>query len=105
MFRTAWSVQLVDAEIATASAIENAPAGSGVIIDMAFTPDVNFLDYTLQPVDGGTGAMYQVPVLGGTPRRLLDAVDSAVSFSLDGSKIAYLLLNVPRARRNNGREV
>ena len=85
-------------QIATASAIEIAPAGSGVIVDMAFTPDANFLDYTVQPVDGGTGAMYQVPVLGGTPRRLLDAVDSAVSFSPDGSKIAYLLLNVPKSK-------
>ena len=33
--------------------------------------------------------MYQVPVLGGTSRRLLDAVIDGVSFSPDGRQMAY----------------
>ena len=60
------------------------------ILDIAFTPDGDFLDYTISPPQGGHGVVNQIPVLGGAPRHLLDGADTAVSFSPDGRQMAYV---------------
>jgi serine/threonine protein kinase/roadblock/LC7 domain-containing protein len=81
-------------QIAINSAVQIIPPGSGVISDVAFTPDGNFLDYTLNVMGEATGKLYQVPVLGGTPRRLLDSSYGTITFSPDGSSMAYTALDV-----------
>jgi serine/threonine protein kinase len=81
-------------QIAINSAVQIIPPGSGVISDVAFTPDGNFLDYTLNVMGDATAKLYQVPVLGGTPRRLLDSSNGTITFSPDGSKMAYTSLDV-----------
>ena len=64
-----------------------------MINELTFTPDGNFLDYTTFNAKVVNGLVYQIPVLGGTPRHLLDDVDTGVSFSPDGSKMAYGMLD------------
>jgi len=81
-------------QIAINSAVQIIPPGSGVISDVAFTPDGNFLDYTLNRIADPTAKLYQVPVLGGSPRRLLDSSNGAITFSPDGSSMAYTALDV-----------
>jgi len=81
-------------QIAINSAVQIIPPGSGVISDVAFTPDGNFLDYTLNRIADPTAKLYQVPVLGGSPRRLLDSSYGAITFSPDGSSMAYTSLDV-----------
>jgi serine/threonine protein kinase/roadblock/LC7 domain-containing protein len=81
-------------QIAINSAVQIIPPGSGVISDVAFTPDGNFLDYTLNRLADPTAKLYQVPVLGGSPRRLLDSSNGAITFSPDGSSMAYTSLDV-----------
>jgi serine/threonine protein kinase len=80
-------------QIATASGVQIVPPSSSVILDAVFSPDGNFLDYSMSAVDDVSAKVYQVPVLGGTPRRLLEAVQSSVTFSPDGSQIAYSIHN------------
>ncbi|MEQ1352909.1 MAG: protein kinase [Candidatus Acidiferrum sp.] len=80
-------------QIATASAVQIVPSSSNVIIDAVFSPDGNFLDYSMSAIEDINAKVYQVPVLGGTPRRLLDAVQTSVTFSPDGSLIAYSIHN------------
>jgi len=58
---------------------------------VAFTPDGNRLYYSAY-AKGGTAlaTLYEVPVLGGTPRRLVEDVDSAVTFSPDAARFAFM---------------
>jgi len=72
-----------------ASAVQIVPAGTAEIFDPTFTPDGSFLDYVSAATNDQNGKIYQIPVLGGTPRRLLDLADTGVSFSPDGLQMAY----------------
>ena len=82
-------------QIAINSAVQIIPPGNGIISDVAFTPDGNFLDYIVNAMGEATGKLYQIPVLGGSPRRLLESSNGAITFSPDGSSMAYSSLDVP----------
>ncbi len=70
-----------------------APAPVG-FFGMTFSPDGNELFYAIkQSLDAGT--LYRIPVLGGTPVKLLSAIDGPVSFSPDGQHFAFERGNFP----------
>jgi eukaryotic-like serine/threonine-protein kinase len=81
-------------QIAINSAVQIIPPSNRAISDIAFTPDGNFLDYTISANGEASAKLYQVPVLGGTPRRLLDSSNGTITFSPDGSSLAYTSLDV-----------
>jgi serine/threonine protein kinase len=85
-------------QIAIASAVQVVPPNTPVIADVTFTPDGNFLDYSQFAINDASGKVYQVPILGGTPRRILDSVNSTVAFSPDGTRIAYAQPNVEQGQ-------
>jgi eukaryotic-like serine/threonine-protein kinase len=60
------------------------------IVDAAFTPDGSYLDYTVNTPEEVAGKVFQVPILGGTPRLLLDGSTANVTFSPDGQRMAYV---------------
>ena len=82
-------------QIAINSAVQIIPPGNGIISDLAFTPDGNYVDYIVNAMGETTGRLYQVPVLGGSPRRLLNSSNGGITFSPDGSSMAYSSLDVP----------
>ncbi|MGA2904908.1 MAG: protein kinase, partial [Candidatus Korobacteraceae bacterium] len=58
---------------------------------LTFSPNGDFLYFVRgDSQHPGVNFLYQIPVLGGTPRKLVDDVDSAVSFSPDGQQMVYL---------------
>ena len=58
----------------------------------AFSPDGAELYYTVkQNLDAGT--LYRIPVLGGTPVKVLEKIDSPVSFSPDGRQFVFVRAN------------
>ncbi len=77
-----------------ASAVQILPPSIAAIINVNFTPDGNFLDYLSLGPNDTHAVVYQVPVLGGTPRRLLDSAMVGVSFSPDGRQMAYATLDL-----------
>jgi Tol biopolymer transport system component len=77
-------------QIAIESAVQIVPAEANrLIIDAAFTPDGNYVDYIAYSSFSTLAKVYQVPVLGGTPRQLIDSAIAGVSFSADGRQMAY----------------
>ena len=77
--------------IATGSNTQILPPTETQYFGVTFSPDGNFVYFVRhEPQNPGLGYLYQVPVLGGTPHRLIEDVDSAVSFSPDGQRLVFL---------------
>jgi Tol biopolymer transport system component/DNA-binding winged helix-turn-helix (wHTH) protein len=57
---------------------------------LAFSPDGNFIYYSLRRGGETSNTLYRVSVVGGEPQRMLAGVDSVVSFSPDGAHITFV---------------
>lgn len=57
---------------------------------LAFSPDGKFIYYSQRRDRGAESALYRISIPGGEPQKLLAGVDSAVSFSPDGSQLAFV---------------
>lgn len=57
---------------------------------VTFSSDGNFLYYMVTPQDQPKGSIYQIPVLGGPVRRLIDDAYSAVAISPDNKSLAFI---------------
>ena len=80
-----WTRQTV-----TASDVRIVPPADLRFDGVAFAPDGNYVYYNAYQGAGGVASLYRVPVLGGTPSRLIEDVDSAVTFSPDQKRIAFM---------------
>jgi len=77
--------------IATGSDKEIIPDAEAQYTGITFTPDGSYLYFVrIEPQRPSIGVLYQIPVLGGTPRQLVEDVDSAVTFSPDGQQMAFV---------------
>ena len=56
---------------------------------VAFSPNGNYIYYSVQEKNDPRGTLFQVPVLGGPARKLLTGINNAVTFSPDGNQIAF----------------
>jgi len=77
--------------VATTSNVQVVPpAGPDVNFGQStFSPDGNYIFYIrAERASGPRGMLYQVPVLGGTSKKLLENV-SRISFSPDGKRFAF----------------
>jgi eukaryotic-like serine/threonine-protein kinase len=78
-------------QIETASAVQILPPTIDILWDPTFSPDGDYLNYKVSQRGRVHGSIYTIPTLGGMPRLLIDPADSSVSFSPDGSQMAYTL--------------
>lgn len=72
------------------------PPSPAIYSSLAFSPDGNYI-YFREAADKSTTAFnfYRAPILGGTPRQVAGDVDSDITFSPDGKRVAYFRANDP----------
>jgi len=81
-------------QISTNSLVRIVPPENGGYIATTFSPDGEMIYYVaVLERDQFVPTLYRVPVLGGTPTKVLDRVSSAIGFSRDGSQFAFLRQN------------
>jgi len=77
-------------QVATNSNVQIVAPAETLIGRQTFSPDGNYVYYYAQDKVNLKGALFQVPALGGTPRRILTDIGSPIAFSPDGSRISFL---------------
>src|SRR5215467_1098166 len=84
--------------VATGSNTQVVPRSSTTIRSAAFSPDGNYV-YFRQAANGLNTDfnLYREPVLGGTPQAVVYDIDSSISFSPDGKRMAFIRANDPEA--------
>ncbi len=81
--------------MSTANDKEIVPPAPVGFFGTTFSPDGTELYYAIkQNLDAGT--LYRVPVLGGTPVKVLEKIDGPVSFSPDGKQFVLVRANYPQ---------
>ena len=77
-------------QAAAAGEREIVPPADGHYLGVTFAPDASSLYYVAGTLSsGGFRTLYRVPVIGGDPQKLVFDVDSAVTFSPDGKRLAF----------------
>ena len=77
-------------QVATTSNVAIVPAAAVRFHAVTFSPDGNYLYYSFYPTGEVYGSLWQVPVLGGGARRVLDDVDGDISFDPSGKRFAMV---------------
>jgi serine/threonine protein kinase len=81
-------------QVSTSSLVRIVPPETGGYLGTTFSPDGEFVYYvaTLEK-NKFVPTLYRIPVLGGTPAKVLDHVYSPVGFSRDGTQFAFVRRN------------
>ncbi|HEX4546266.1 MAG TPA: hypothetical protein VH110_07870 [Candidatus Acidoferrum sp.] len=77
--------------VATKSDIQVLPPDAVAIPGVSFSPDGDYIYFARSGKSSTNFSyLYRMPVLGGTPRQLISDVDSALTFSPDGKRFAFV---------------
>ncbi|HKS72745.1 MAG TPA: protein kinase [Terriglobales bacterium] len=82
--------------IPTGSDTQVVPPSAAVYRSLIFSPDGNYVYFLKAGISTQSEwDLYRIPVLGGTPQLILRDLDTGITFSLDGHRIAYVRANDP----------
>lgn len=56
---------------------------------IAFSRDGNYVYYSMKEAPNNPYNLYRIPLLGGSPKKVVEDVDSTVSFSPDGGRVVF----------------
>ncbi len=76
-------------QLLTGSAVEIVPKSGLAVLVICFSPDTNYVYFVRSDDSNTVNSLYQVPTLGGTPKLIVSDIDSNITFSPDGTKIAF----------------
>jgi serine/threonine protein kinase/Tol biopolymer transport system component len=77
-------------QVATSSNVQIVPPAEAGYTGLTFSRDANYVYYVRGARGQSIRSLYQVPVLGGTAKQILEDVDSAITFSPDGKRFAFV---------------
>lgn len=80
-------------QVATTSNAQLIPLAEVEYQGTTFSRDGNYIYYTVTEKSNPQGALYQIPALGGAPRKLLANIQSPITLSPDGNRLAFLRFN------------
>jgi serine/threonine protein kinase/Tol biopolymer transport system component len=83
--RTIWLKQL-----ATDNDIQLVNLGDDQCPGLDFSPDGSYIYFVRMLIPDDTGDLYQIPTLGGKPRKLLAGVSGPPAISPDGQRVAFV---------------
>ncbi len=83
-------------QVTTANNVQIVPPAEVVYFGMTFSSDGNYVYYVTAAKNESQAFLYQVPVLGGTPRKLVEDVDDPITLSPDGTQIAFARFYPPK---------
>ena len=99
MVRDKGLASLLLRNVPTNSVTQVEPAANVYYNGLRFAPDGNYFYFVRS--DPGAAAelkfLYRAPLLGGTPEKLAEDVDSNITFSPDGRKLAFMRYDNPEA--------
>jgi Tol biopolymer transport system component/DNA-binding winged helix-turn-helix (wHTH) protein len=75
--------------IANGSETQIVPPASQRLGCLAFSPDSSFVYYTTRKEDQAE-TLYQIPVTGGNARKIMERLNSPISFAPDGRRFAFV---------------
>ena len=88
-------------KLGTGQDVQLLPPGAVMYSGLAFAPDGASLYFTASSKGNELySSLYRLPLQGGTPAKLVDDIDTAVSFSPDGKKFAFVR-GVPDKHEND----
>jgi serine/threonine protein kinase/Tol biopolymer transport system component len=77
-------------QVATSSNVQIVPQAESRYIGLTFSRDGNFVYYVVYEKNSPLGVAYELPFLGGTPRKIVEDVDTPITFSADGKRFAWI---------------
>ena len=78
-------------QVASGSDVQILPPDEVLFYGLTFSPDANYIDFLRSDKNNPAYSyLYQMPVLGGTPRQLIRDIDTPISFSPDGTQFAFV---------------
>lgn len=83
-------------QVATGSSVQIALPSEVAYGGLTFSNDSNYIYYAKAARGDTLWTLFQVPTLGGTSKKVIDRVDSAVTFSPDGRRLAFVRVDPPQ---------
>jgi serine/threonine protein kinase len=78
-------------QVATGSDVQIRPPAVVTYYGLTFSPDANYIYFTESSKDNQLySSLYKMPVLGGIPQKVIDDIDTSISFSPDGKQFAFV---------------
>ena len=66
------------------------PPAEVLYAGLTFSPDNNHIFYVTYEKAARIGVLYQIPIIGGAPKKVIEDVDSPVTFSPDRKRLAFV---------------
>ena len=79
--------------LVTSSKQQILPPTEANLYGLTFSPDGNYVYYNQENKNDLVTNLYQVSLLGGSPKKVAEYVDSPVAFSPDGKQLAFVYQN------------
>jgi serine/threonine protein kinase len=87
-------------QVGTTNNIQVVPPANMQIGQETFSPDSNYIYYQARDKQNPEGILWQVPTLGGLPRKITSHINSPIAFSPDGSRFAFIRNDIAAAGEN-----